>query len=46
MKIRPATNHSSRKTDYNHFSSQKLERFLSVRDKICSMAYFDMSNST
>ncbi|MBB4802942.1 hypothetical protein HNP37_003017 [Flavobacterium nitrogenifigens] len=46
MKIRPTTNHSSWKIDYNHFSSKKIEDFLSPRDETCSMAYFDMPNST
>jgi hypothetical protein len=46
MKIRPATNHSSKKNDYNHFSLQKTERFLSHVDKICSKVYFGIPNST
>ena len=45
MKIRPATNHSSEKIDYNHFFSKKAELILSRGDRICSPVYFDIPNS-
>lgn len=46
MKIRPATNHSSEKIDYNQFFSQMTELFLPQRGKVCSLAYLGMPNST
>ena len=46
MKIRPATNHSAEKTDYNRYFSKKMELILSLEDRICSPVYFGMPNST